>query len=903
MKKLYLLKAFLLSCLLGFVGTSAMAQTTTVTMNFEGETFPGSSDWSVTNFVRYSSLSHDADGSYSASTNGKTTGNVTYTKALTNVSNVTFYISKTSNNTNISSYYKVEGSADNSTWTELGRSVTFKDVTKNKWTETSVDVDNFNGYIRISYTGTTAVRLLDDITITYTPSSTPIVSTPAFTPASGTVFDGTQTVSIVSETDGATIYYTTNGDEPTASSTKYTAPFTISETTTVKAIAVKDGMTDSNVAEATYTKLTALDGLSALVAQIRTDNITSSSAAETYIANLTGAVVAGVNGNNVYLEEGETGLLLYKSGHGLTEGQIVSGQVTVSGFMYSGLPEITSLEDATVADGGTLPLTTVTLAELTANPYKYMSRRIKVVGATVTTATASKNTTIEQDETSVVLRDNSGESLAYAVNDVLDIIGYGSIYNTTVQVSVIRSSDVTIVGGLLTPDFAFSASEAFATLGETFTAPTLTNNSDGAVSYNSSEESIATVASDGTITIVATGTTVITASVAETATYAAATASYILTVTEPGAVVVGYKYVLVTSDSELVAGSDYIIANQDASKALGAKHNNYRYETPVNFSIDKKRIVNIGEAQVLELGGSTGAWTFYDATNAGYLASNTSGSSNYLKTNATVSNNAKASISITDNASAIIKFNAGERTYLRFNEVNTRFSCYQYEDSQKDIYLYRKVAVYEGESVTADLTLTAEEDGAFYGTCYSHEAFIVPTGLEAGIITDAADNGVLTVDYRYTAGTTVPAKTAVLLKGTAAAQTFVSTTSSDTPPAENLLHGEDGIDSEGNMYVGEDYKYYYLAYNKDTGKDLGFYYGAADGAAFAYKAPYAFLAIPKSVSLGVKGFRFSDNATAIEGVTTSHSANAPIFDLSGRRVKSVAKGGIYIQNGKKFIVK
>jgi hypothetical protein len=42
--------------------------------------------------------------------------------------------------------------------------------------------------------------------------------------------------------------------------------------------------------------------------------------------------------------------------------------------------------------------------------------------------------------------------------------------------------------------------------------------------------------------------------------------------------------------------------------------------------------------------------------------------------------------------------------------------------------------------------------------------------------------------------------------------------------------------------------------------------------------------------------------TAIESVVTGNS-NSVIYDLSGRRVLSTVKGGLYIQNGKKFIVK
>ena len=77
------------------------------------------------------------------------------------------------------------------------------------------------------------------------------VSTPTFSPAGGT-YTSAQNVTISCSTSGATIYYTTNGSTPTASSTVYSSAISISETTTLKAIAIKDG-TSSNVATATYT--------------------------------------------------------------------------------------------------------------------------------------------------------------------------------------------------------------------------------------------------------------------------------------------------------------------------------------------------------------------------------------------------------------------------------------------------------------------------------------------------------------------------------------------------------------------------------------------------------------------------------------------------------------------------
>ena len=77
------------------------------------------------------------------------------------------------------------------------------------------------------------------------------VATPTFNPAAGEVTSGTE-VTISTTTDGATIYYTTDGSTPTTSSTQGTS-VTITAATTIKAIAVKDGMADSEIASAQYT--------------------------------------------------------------------------------------------------------------------------------------------------------------------------------------------------------------------------------------------------------------------------------------------------------------------------------------------------------------------------------------------------------------------------------------------------------------------------------------------------------------------------------------------------------------------------------------------------------------------------------------------------------------------------
>lgn len=75
---------------------------------------------------------------------------------------------------------------------------------------------------------------------------------PVASPAAGT-YDSAQSVTLTSATEDATIYYTTDGTDPTAESTEYSSAISISETTTLKAIAVKDGLDNSNVLTAEYT--------------------------------------------------------------------------------------------------------------------------------------------------------------------------------------------------------------------------------------------------------------------------------------------------------------------------------------------------------------------------------------------------------------------------------------------------------------------------------------------------------------------------------------------------------------------------------------------------------------------------------------------------------------------------
>ena len=78
--------------------------------------------------------------------------------------------------------------------------------------------------------------------------------TVSLNPGEATTFTTSQKVKMSANARGAKIYYTDDGNTPTSSSTEYTGEITLSSTKTIKAIAVKDGYTNSDVVSVTYTK-------------------------------------------------------------------------------------------------------------------------------------------------------------------------------------------------------------------------------------------------------------------------------------------------------------------------------------------------------------------------------------------------------------------------------------------------------------------------------------------------------------------------------------------------------------------------------------------------------------------------------------------------------------------------
>ena len=201
------------------------------------------------------------------------------------------------------------------------------------------------------------------------------------------------------------------------------------------------------------------------------------------------------------------------------------------------------------------------------------------------------------------------------------------------------------------------------------------------------------------------------------------------------------------------------------------------------------------------------------------------------------------------------------------------------------------VSTYKGNRFAAwnlvevsSVKLTVGETG--YATAYFPFAVTIPARVTAYTVEAAAD-GVATL--KKLSGT-IPAHTGVVLSGTA-----------NTPCTFEIAANAAAVD--GNMLKGmtiatavpAETKAYILA---NGSEGVGFYRLSESDRTIAANKAYLIVddaAAPSAFSLKLDG-----GLTGIEGVENA-GANAPVYDLQGRRLPQVPEKGIYIQNGKKIM--
>ena len=361
------------------------------------------------------------------------------------------------------------------------------------------------------------------------------VAAPVFAPANGTTFVDKLTVGASCSTEGATIYYTKDGAEPTTGSDKFpTEGVTLTETTTLKAIAVKDGLDNSEVVTATYTKLEPYASLKAL----KESGIATTEGVTCFV-ELKDAVVTYADSRKAYIQDETAGLYVFGSNK-LKAGTKLNGLVSAKLALYFGLYELKGdggeFDNVAVTNDVEIPGQEGTVAELNQNFARYESMRVKVVDATVTSSFNDKNGEIEQNGEKIALR-AADENITADVQATVDVTGYPGLYNSTKQLNVILQEDIAVkTAGKTQATLTFDSDAYSVNVGESLTVKATTNSS-ASVIYSSSDKTIATV-DENTGEVQAgnkAGTVTITATVTENDKYTGATATCTVNVVDPSA--------------------------------------------------------------------------------------------------------------------------------------------------------------------------------------------------------------------------------------------------------------------------------------------------------------------------------------------------------------------------------
>lgn len=250
--------------------------------------------------------------------------------------------------------------------------------------------------------------------------------------------------------EGAEVRYTLDGTTPDANSTLYTAPITLTETTTVKAVAIEGGNL-SEVSEATFTKVVPEELAFADLCNLTADK-------KEVKVNFNGVVVAFVDGGTVHLREGENAAALYNIGLDLQQGQVLEGYIVADFKLYNSMPELVVNNDLT--DVSTISLNAkpaevtpyiVSVADL--NEGRWMAHYVQLRDVTIETETVDSKTTtyIVQGEDKIACYKGIDLTAFVGTGKTYDVdVLFNSIYKGTPQVKPLFIEEVVVPANTLT---------------------------------------------------------------------------------------------------------------------------------------------------------------------------------------------------------------------------------------------------------------------------------------------------------------------------------------------------------------------------------------------------------------------------------------------------------------------
>jgi hypothetical protein len=300
--------------------------------------------------------------------------------------------------------------------------------------KSGLEVGSYSGNITLA-SGT----LNASVALSGTVSELLVAETPVFSPASGNYLTA-QTVSISCPTTGASIHYTTDGSDPTENSPVYSAPLTVSVTTTIKAVATATGYANSAIAEATYNINETIT-----IAEARALEIDEYGCVE--------GTVTFIDNRNVYVQDATAGIVLFLNNNTVPSTLAIGDNVRAYGkrAVYNGLVELSGINGndpnkfMILSSNNSLPLAVKTIAEINADfsgNNMLQSTRVKIVDAIIGVINTNGNTELTQEGNSNsinIYRIPNVEGLTQG--DLVTVTGVIGCFNA-VQLRVVNASDV-----------------------------------------------------------------------------------------------------------------------------------------------------------------------------------------------------------------------------------------------------------------------------------------------------------------------------------------------------------------------------------------------------------------------------------------------------------------------------
>lgn len=277
----------------------------------------------------------------------------------------------------------------------------------------------------IIFTANSQVRV-QNIIVTYTPATAASVATPTFSVQTGKYTEA-QSVTINCATAEASIYYTLDETEPSELSTPYNGAINISSTTTLKAIAIKNGES-SAVATATYTFPTEVDNIAAFNQAENND----------FVKITNPITVTYINGANVYAQDESGSMLIYDFNfaetEGLTNGSIINN-ITGENTLYNGAPQMKNVFSYTLSEHISIinPTTVETLS--TADVHKYVKLEDAQFDNSYSFTESSTINANLSTHGNIVVRNNfKNFNMDVNSTDKYDIVGFVSVYQNAPQI-------------------------------------------------------------------------------------------------------------------------------------------------------------------------------------------------------------------------------------------------------------------------------------------------------------------------------------------------------------------------------------------------------------------------------------------------------------------------------------